>query len=120
MADLVCAGAMLRCSMGAAPSMLQCVNTFLDIKGIPVATIVDHLPMSNILPFGLCSAPTNPAVIAASGAPAPCVPATVQPWAPGAAARVREIPALCASDRLLCTWLGVIEVQSTGAPIKVG
>jgi hypothetical protein len=62
-------------------------------EGPPAANIMDHVPMLNILPFGVCSSPANPTVVAATAAalgvltPMPCIPA---PWAPGAWTGVRS------------------------------
>ncbi|NJN22031.1 MAG: DUF4280 domain-containing protein [Leptolyngbya sp. RL_3_1] len=124
MAKLVCQGALLQCSFGVAPSVLNVVP-----KGPPVlvktnaATIMDFVPMVNIMPFGLCSAPTNPAVIAATAAklgvftPVPCIPATIAPWVPGAATPpvlIHNLVALNNSSKCMCMWAGVISVQQPG------
>ncbi len=90
MGMMVTMGAMLQCSFGAAPSSLVITpeNRVTD-HNTPVATIMDFVPMKNIMPFGMCNAPTNPAFIAATAAklgvptPVPCVPAITAPWVPG-------------------------------------
>ena len=111
MAILVTNGSILKCSFGAAPSPLTVLSTQKSICGPPAATIMDHIPLANIKPFGLCSAPTNPAVIAALGSPVPCVPATPAPWVPGSpTVPIEGQPALNNTSKCLCTWLGIIEV----------
>lgn len=123
MANLVAMGAMLQCSFGAAPATLIVIP-----KGIPVnapytfaATIMDYVPIANIPTFGVCSAPTNPAVIAATAAalgvftPAPCIPATASPWTPGSVTtKIGTFPALTDSSICMCSWAGVIKVTSPG------
>lgn len=123
MAIQVVMGATLQCTFGAAPSSLTVVpkGSLITAGGPLAATIMDFAPMVNIMPFGLCSAPTNPAVIAATAAklgvftPVPCVPATVTPWVSGSpTVLLNKIPALNNTSRCMCTWLGVISVISPG------
>ena len=60
--------AMLKCSMGTIPSSLV-VPVTMALDGYqPVANIQDHVPMMNIMPFGMCQSPTNPTVAAATAA----------------------------------------------------
>ena len=76
-------GATLQCSFGVAPSTLVVlpVNRVL-CEGPLAANIMDHVPLVNIMPFGMCTSPANPQVAAATAAalgvptPMPCVPAT--------------------------------------------
>ncbi len=84
-------GAMLQCSFGAAPSsMVVLPANRTTAGGVPAATIMDNVPLLNIMPFGVCSSLANPTVAAATAAalgvltPMPCIPATATPWAPGA------------------------------------
>ncbi len=113
------------CSFGMAPSaFLVC-----PIPGQPVvlaenklmANIMDNKPMVNIMPFGMCQAPTNPAVVAATAAafgtptPAPCVPVTTAPWAMGSTnVLVKNMPALNSNSKLMCNWGGVIQLTPPG------
>jgi hypothetical protein len=122
MAEQVCAGATLMCSFGAASSTLNVTpENQLTASGPPAATINDFAPMENIMPFAMCSSPTNPAVIAATAAklgvftPAPCVPATLQPWRPGSPTiTVKGQSALSSTSTLLCQWGGIITVSAAG------
>lgn len=111
----VCMGATLQCSFGAAPSQLVVLPTNRLMTGKPAATIMDHKPIVNIPPFGMCTSPANPAVAAALGAPMPCVPNTVAPWAAGApTVLVGNMPALNDSSKLMCIWGGVIQPVIAG------
>jgi len=114
-------GATLKCSFGAAPSTFVVLPVNRTLTQTPDANIMDHAPLVNIMPFGMCSAPSNPAVIAATAAalgaptPAPCVPATPAPWMPGAQkVLIANMPALDNNCTLNCIWGGVIQVQNAG------
>ncbi|KJK02746.1 hypothetical protein UB43_05565 [Pseudomonas sp. 21] len=119
----VCSGATLQCSFGVAPSVLNVlpVNRTLT-GGMPAANLQDHIPLLNILPFGLCTSPANPTVAAATAAalgvltPMPCIPATAAPWIPGGPPTVLlgGMPALDANGTLMCTWGGAIKVVFPG------
>ena len=111
MAILVNSNSLLACSFGAVPSPLTVLPTNKVMAGsTPAATIMDHIPVVNIKPFGMCTAPTNPAVIAAGGAPVPCVPVTPAPWVPGATTvLIGQMPALDSVSKCMCTWAGVIQ-----------
>ena len=111
----VCMGAMLQCTFGAAPGQLMVLPTGRVLTGKPVATIMDNKPMLNILPFGMCTSPSNPMVAAAMGAPMPCVPNTVAPWVPGGpTVMVGGLPVLNSSSKLMCMWGGVIQFTNPG------
>lgn len=118
----VCSGATLQCSFGAAPSMLNVlpVNRTLT-SGMPAANIMDHIPLVNILPFGMCMSMANPMVAAATAAalgvltPMPCIPATATPWIPGAPTMLLgNMPSLDSNCSLMCNWAGVIKVVMPG------
>ena len=111
----VCGGAMLQCTFGMAPSMLNVLPDKKTVNNMPVATIDCNKPMVNIMPFGPCSAPTNPAVIAALGSPVPCVPLIPAPWVPGSpTVLVGGQPALNQTSKLMCAYAGVISVTNPG------
>ncbi len=118
----VCMGAMMMCSFGMAPSSLVVLPTNrVMTNNVPDANIMDHIPMTNIMPFGMCFAPTNPAFIAATAAalgvptPVPCIPVTPAPWVPGApTVLLGNFPTLDNTSTLMCTWAGVITFTSAG------
>lgn len=118
----VCNGATLMCSFGVAPSVLAVlpINRTLT-SNMPAANIMDHVPMVNIMPFGMCITPSNPAVAAATAAamgvltPMPCVPVTPAPWVVGSpTVLLGNMPALNNTSTLMCTWGGVITVTVPG------
>jgi len=105
-----------------APSSLVVlpVNRVMTSQ-VPDANIMDHVPMVNIMPFGMCMAPTNPTVATATAAasgvltPMPCVPATPTPWTPGApTVMIGNMPALDNTSVLTCIWGGVIQFVTPG------
>ena len=122
MAKQVVMGAMMQCSFGVAPSALIVLPASrVMVEGRPAANIMDHKPVVNIPTFGMCTAPTNPAVIAATSAalgvptPAPCVPVTAAPWAPGSpTVPIGNMPALNDTSKCMCTWAGVISITNPG------
>ena len=64
-----CMGANMMCTFGMAPSSLVVLPTNRVMTDeMPDANIMDHIPNTNIMPFGMCSAPTNPQVAAATAA----------------------------------------------------
>ncbi|WP_185236174.1 DUF4280 domain-containing protein [Teredinibacter franksiae] len=121
MPKCVCSGAMMQCTFGVAPSTLNVLPTNRVMEGTPGATIMDFIPVTNVPPFGMCSAPTNPAVIATTAAalgvptPAPCVPMTVSPWIAGnPKVLLANFPILTDDSQLMCTWLGMISIKQAG------
>lgn len=114
--------AQLTCTMGAAPSALVVLPVNRVMSGNqPAANIMDHKPMVNILPFGVCRSLAFPATAAATSAamgaltPMPCVPATMAPWTPGSpTVMVGNQPAVNNTCKLMCNWAGVIQVASPG------
>jgi hypothetical protein len=122
MPQLVCNGAMLACSFGAAPSTLTITpEKRVNVSNMPAATIMDYVPMKNIATFGMCLTLSNPAVSAATSAasgvftPAPCVPVTTSPWTPGAPrVLISGQPALHNACQCMCMWGGVITITSAG------
>lgn len=96
----VTTGAMLQCSFGATPSPLLALPTARVMAGgVPAATIMDHIPVANIPPFGAC---------AAIGV---CAPLTPLPWLPGApTVLIGGLPALDNTCKLMCLWGGMIQI----------
>jgi hypothetical protein len=115
-------GAELACSFGTSPSSLVVlpINRSM-IANQPEATIQDHIPMVNIMPFGMCISPSNPQVAAATAAalgvltPQPCIPATTSPWTPGAlTVTIANLVALDNISMCTCMWAGVITITDAG------
>jgi hypothetical protein len=115
-------GAMMKCSFGMAPSSLVVLPLNRTLTNqMPDANIMDHIPMVNIMPFGMCMTPSNPAVAAATAAalgvltPMPCIPVTPAPWIVGAiTVLLGNQPTLDNISTLMCTWGGVIKFITPG------
>jgi hypothetical protein len=115
-------GAMMQCTFGMTPSSLVVLPTNKVLtNGVPDANIMDHIPMTNIMPFGMCQSPSNPTVAAATAAalgvltPMPCIPATPAPWTPGAeTVLLGNFPTLDNVSQLECIWGGVITFTDAG------
>ncbi|MBL8473000.1 MAG: DUF4280 domain-containing protein [Rhodocyclaceae bacterium] len=122
MANQVCHGAVLQCTFGMAPSTLVVLPLHKVMTSfVPAANIMDHKPMVNIMPFGMCQSLANPTVQAATAAafgvltPMPCIPNTPAPWVPGAITNLLDNqPALNDTSKLNCVWAGVISVNYAG------
>jgi hypothetical protein len=124
MPEQVCMGALLKCSHGAAPSVLVVTPEKMVTTSMkPAANIMDHVPMKNIMPFVMCNSMSNPAVSAATSAamgvltPMPCTPTTPKPWSPGAKSppvTIKGQPALDKPSTLTCTLGGTIEITDPG------
>jgi hypothetical protein len=115
-------GAIMQCSFGMAPSSLVVLPenmTYTDQA--PDANIMDHVPMVNILPFGMCTSLANPSVAAATAAamgaltPMPCIPNTPTPWITGAPnVLLGNAPTLDDISKLMCIWGGMIQITAPG------
>jgi Domain of unknown function (DUF4280) len=123
MAQQVCAGAMMMCSFGVAPSSLIVIPKGMPVMagGPPAATIMDFAPIANIPPFSMCTTLSNPTVAAATAAafgvltPMPCVPVTPAPWIVGApTVLINNFPALNDTSKCMCAWGGVIQFTFPG------
>lgn len=121
MALQVCMGAKMKCSFGTMtpPLIVPPKNKVFTMT--PDANIMDHQPITNIPPFGMCSSLANPTVAAATSAalgvltPMPCVPNTPTPWVPGApTVLLGNFPSLNNTSKLFCIWAGVIEFVDAG------
>lgn len=117
MALLITSGTTLQCTFGLAPGVLNALPLNCTLNGTPAATIMDHIPIVNISPFGLCNCLGNPAVAGLTAAalgvltPAPCIPVTATPWLPGSpTVLIGKFPALQDASKALCSWGGVIQV----------
>ena len=65
----VCNTATLKCDFAVPPG----ISTFVVLpihrmitSDQPAANINDHVPMTNVMPFGMCMSPGNPAFVSAT------------------------------------------------------
>lgn len=121
MGQVVCGGASIQCSFGAAPGVLNVIPENRVLTSMPIATIFDNKPMVNITPFGMCSSLANPTVASATAAalgvltPMPCMPVIAAPWVPGSpTVLIGNKPALNNSAKCMCNWGGVIQITMPG------
>lgn len=126
MAQQATAGALCQCTMGAAPTPLSVIPTGIFATEAPAATIMDHAPFVNIIPFGVCISLANPVTAALTAAalgvltPGPCLPATSAPWIPGAPpVMIGGKPALNAPCQLICNYGGLITMSMAGPAVTV-
>jgi Domain of unknown function (DUF4280) len=122
MAQAVVNGAMLQCSFGTGPSsMVVLPADRVMVENQPCASIMDFKPNVNIMPFIMCTTPSNPQVAAATAAamgvltPQPCIPVTTSPWIPGTITSMQNNNIQLDSNcKCMCTWGGVIQITNPG------
>lgn len=114
-APVLTEGTPLLCTFGMAPSMLNVIPTSPVLaNGLPTATMIDVIPLVNILPFGMCMSIANPMVAAATAAamgalvPMPCIPMTSSPWMPPSPILLGGLPAATMQSSCICAYGGVI------------
>ncbi len=122
MGQQVCMGAMMQCSFGMAPSSLVVLPANrVTSSFMPDANIMDHIPVVNILPFGMCSSIANPTVATATAAalgvltPMPCIPVIPAPWTPGnPTVMIANFPIINNSSQCFCAFGGAISFSNPG------
>lgn len=123
MKPIVVQGTILKCSFGNAPAPIMVLPDKKVKSMMPVAVKTDHIPLVNILPFGMCANLSNPMVMAATAAafgvltPVPCIPCTMQDWTKSCAkvkAGGKEI--LTMGSELMCLYGGTIKVTAPVQP----
>lgn len=109
---VVVEGAVVTCAAGSLPTTLLVTSQETEtIDGLPVATIVDSVGLTNLPTFGICSLLTAEA----GGVSCPCVPATAGTWLTGATSQsIDDIPVLTETDTILCTIGGSITITDPG------
>jgi Domain of unknown function (DUF4280) len=115
-------GAMLMCTMGAAPGTLTVLPANrVMAEGVPMANIQDSKPFVNIGTFGVCMSLANPITASQTSAalgvltPGTCTPMTSAPWTPGSATvQVGGMPALSNSCTCMCSYGGTISITNPG------
>ena len=128
MGNFVCQGAMLQCTFGTAPSTLTVTVPMRPKCGnMLMANIMDMVPMTNIMSFGMCQSISNPTVASATSAamgvltPMPCVPVITAPWSPGSSqVKVGGIAALTNNSKCMCSYGGNISITSPGNTAVTG
>lgn len=122
MAIQVVSTGMAMCSFGVAPSPLMFLPTHKLISSkMPAGNIMDHIPMLNIKPFGMCKSLANPKVAAATAShlgvltPQPCVPMIPAPWFPGSpTVMLNNMPTLSNTCKCMCAFAGMIQITMPG------
>ena len=122
MTHFVLHGAALRCSQGSSSSTLTVLPS-VQIEGddVPMATVMDFVPLLNVAPCGMCRSPSNPQVASATAAaqrvltPMPCLPVLTSPWSPGSPdVTLNEFAALTKDAQVACAWGGTLEITNPG------
>lgn len=111
-----------KCMFGNAPSPLNVLpSNMVMAENKPAATIMDNVPMLNVMPFGMCMSMANPMVAAATAmafgvlTPMPCIPVTTAPWIPvKPTVMIKNLPILDDGSMLMCNWGGMIQVNFPG------
>lgn len=126
MGNFVCQGAMLQCSFGMAPSTLNVIVPLRPKCGnMLMATIMDYIPMVNIMTFGMCQSMANPTVASATAAamgvmtPMPCIPVIAAPWSPGGQVKISGMPALINNAKCMCSYGGNISITNASGSMMV-
>jgi hypothetical protein len=121
MPPIVCMGATGQCSFGATISIMIMPKNRVMTNNMPAGTMMDNIPMANLVPAGVCTSMANPAVAAATAlalgvlTPQPCVPVVVAPWAPSCTrVMFNNMPAINSTSMAMCNWGGVITVTYPG------
>lgn len=110
--NIVCDGAECKCSQGSKPANLKVTLQMISkVGGKPVATVNDCLPGVSFLPpvatFGPCKSLPLP-----TGGYAPCVPAFVPPWSPGAKLeKIQGMKVLTKDSQLTCALGGKVTIS---------
>ena len=114
MGELVGGGAVLRCSLGMA-------RTVLNLPPGRPATVDEKEPRVHIQGFGACTSFANPSVAAATAAamgvmtPQPCVPVIPNAWTPSSpVVLVGPQTAIDMTSTCRCQWGGVISIEAAG------
>jgi hypothetical protein len=109
---VVVQGAQLLCCFGTAPSTLTVTSQFIaTINYMPVATIMDMIPVVNIPPFGKCIAMAVATAGVTAVLPIPCVPMIAAPWTPGSfISKINMLPVLNMPAMCNCALGGIITV----------
>ncbi len=117
MSEVVVFGGMCKCLFGkiSSPIIVLPKSMVFTSSMMPVADIMQFMPIVNIPTFGMCQSPANPAVVMAAGMPVPCVPLIVSPWIPTKPnVLVKGIPILLKNSMTFCAYAGLITISNAG------
>lgn len=102
---VVVTGALCMCTNGIAPSTLVAISNIL-VSCRPVMTILDYVPMLNVMTFGVCRM---------GMVPLPCVPTAPAPWIPFKPNVIAgKGPILTMESKLICARGAVISIIIPG------
>ncbi len=110
---IVKAGAIIACNQGALPTPLNVIRPFIKTQYTPCANVNDFVPMVNIVPFGICRSPMNPAfkppIIP------PCTPIITNPWsASNSSKKLSGCAILTSNATCKCQLGGTISILFAG------
>ena len=121
MSLIVCSGAICTCSFGTVPSTLSVMPENKCMIGALAATVADCAAGKNIMPFGLCTTMSNPAVASATAAalgvltPQPCMPSIAGMWiSKSTNVLIGGKPVLTGDSTAMCIYGGSIKSTSAG------
>ena len=110
------------CTMSLGSGTLMVARPNVLIEGKPAANIMDFVPMSNIMPMGMCTSLANPMVAAATASalgvltPQSCIPVTTGPWTSvSPMTKIGGMEAITTGATCNCAWAGVIMLTNGGA-----
>lgn len=120
MPTAVTSTALLTCSFGLTPTMLNVISTN-SASSLPLGNTLSNKPLVNVPTFGMCRCPANPVVAAATAAafgvltPMPCLPSLAAPWMIGVPKVTNgSMPILDSTSKLMCLYGGSISITSSG------
>lgn len=103
MAKVVTQGAGIECDQGQMANLIVTSQNVVKVGGLPVATIADFEPLTNIPPMWICNLQT-----ADAGQPMPCLPNIESEWEPGSSIQTiktvdgQQLPVLLDNCKLSC------------------
>jgi len=102
--EYIVKGALMMCDQGGAPDFFKPTHTTTTkIKGRPVATKADFVPLTNIPSFKICMLTQKP-----------CVPETTTSWRDTVSSSVGGKDALIGRSKCKCNAGGTIEFMTSG------
>ncbi len=119
MAFPVVTGGVITCTFGLSPGSLIGASPVM-IGGAPALTIKDAVPVTNIVPCGMCQSMSNPTVASATAAawgvltPMPCVPAPTGTWICAGTPLICGAPGLSTDGTIMCAYGGSISIRDPG------